>query len=74
MRDILTGKARRVDFVIKKTDGTGVAKEVTSRTASKIDQLLKEERIRDAGGVFVRDPRTKQLIEVLDVSDVVRLK
>ena len=70
----LTGEARRVDFVIKNANGTGTAKEITSLTADKTGQLLKEERIREAGGLFVREPGTKKLIGVSDVSTVIRAK
>ncbi|CAI8872326.1 hypothetical protein EMIT0P258_390001 [Pseudomonas sp. IT-P258] len=43
-------------------------------TASKFAQLEKEMRIREAGGVFVREPGTKKLIEVTDVSTVIRAR
>ncbi|WP_213881480.1 hypothetical protein [Pseudomonas sp. dw_358] len=74
VKDPLTGEGRRIDFVIKQTDGTGFAKEITSLTADKTGQLLKEERIREAGGLFVRDPKTKQRLQVSDVSAVVRAR
>lgn len=56
-------------------DGTGRGKavEVTSKTADKSAQLDKEARIRAAGGKYVRDPKTKQLIEVKDASRVIRV-
>ncbi|MDT3241417.1 RHS repeat-associated core domain-containing protein [Pseudomonas amygdali pv. morsprunorum] len=73
-KDPLTGEARRVDFVIKNSDGSGTAKEITSLTADKTGQLSKETRIREVGGTFVRDPKTKKLIEVRDVSTVVRAR
>ncbi|EEB56816.1 YD repeat protein [Pseudomonas syringae pv. tomato T1] len=74
VKDPLTGEARRVDFVIKNSDGSGTAKEITSLTANKRGQLLKEDRIRDVGGTFVRDPKTKKLIEVRNISTVVRVR
>ncbi|RMR14847.1 RHS repeat domain-containing protein, partial [Pseudomonas syringae group genomosp. 3] len=73
-KDPLTGEARRVDFVIKNSDGSGTAKEITSLTADKTGQLAKEARIREVGGTFIRDPKTKKLIEVRDVSTVVRAR
>jgi len=73
-KDPLTGEGRRLDFVVKNSDGSGTAKEITSLTADKTGQLLKEDRIREAGGIFVRDPGTKKLIEVSDVSTVIRAK
>ncbi|CAI8880618.1 Rhs family protein [Pseudomonas sp. IT-P74] len=74
VKDPLTGEGRRVDFVVKNTDGSGTAKEITNLTASKFAQLEKEMRIREAGGVFVREPGTKKLIEVTDVSTVIRAR
>lgn len=54
VRDPVTGEARRVDFVVVK-DGEVVASiEVTSETADKTGQTAKEERIREAGGNYVR--------------------
>ena len=69
----VTGEARRVDFVVKGKDGKGTAVEVTSKTAPKTDQLRKEGRIRNQGGTYVRDPKTKELIEVSNISRVIRL-
>jgi uncharacterized protein RhaS with RHS repeats len=67
------GTARRVDFVVKRADGSWQPIEVTSKTANKTLQLLKESEIREAGGKFVRDPLTKKLIEVSDVSRLIRV-
>ena len=71
--DPLTGESRKLDFVIKGAgkDGGAHAQEVTSLTASKTAQALKEGRIRDAGGVYVRDG--KSLIKVDGLSEIVRL-
>ena len=54
VKDLETGKARRIDFVIK---GEKVIDsiEVTSKTADKSDQLAKESRIRECGGNYIRD-------------------
>ena len=42
--------------------------EVTSRNQKRIggkaDQIQKERRIKSAGGTFVRDPQTGQLIDI----------
>lgn len=74
VKDPLTGEGRRIDFVIKNSDGTGTAKEITSLTAPKIAQLEKEMRIREAGGVFLREPGTRKSIEVDDISTVIRAR
>ena len=73
VRDPKTGEARRVDFVVKGKDGKGTSVEVTSKTADKRDQINKEGRIRAAGGTYVRDPKTKKLIEVRDTSRIIRV-
>lgn len=54
-KDPITGEARRVDFVV--SDGKKVINsiEVTSLTADKTDQIAKENRIRNAGGNYIRD-------------------
>ncbi|ABM31105.1 DUF6531 domain-containing protein [Paracidovorax citrulli] len=74
VRDPLTGEARRVDFVVKGSDGKGTAIEVTSKTANKDAQQLKEARIRAQGGVYVREPGSKVLVEVRNTSRVVRVE
>ena len=73
VKDPVTGEARRIDYVVESTPGRGKAVEVTSKTATKDAQLAKEQRIRNAGGVYVREPGTKRLIEVEDISRVFRL-
>lgn len=67
------GIARRVDFVVKGKDGKGTAVEVMSKTADKRLQIAKERDIRNSGGVYVRDPNTGKLVEVVSVSRVMRL-
>lgn len=63
IKDSVTGEARRVDFAVVK-DGKAVASiEVTSKTADKREQTAKEERIRDAGGNYIRDNRG-ELVEI----------
>ena len=47
VRDPETGEARRIDFVVDSI-------EVTSETADKTGQTAKEERIREAGGNYIK--------------------
>ena len=54
VRDPETGEARRIDFVIAKDDKVVDSIEVTSETADKTWQLAKENRIREAGGNYIR--------------------
>lgn len=64
VKDPVTGEARRIDFVVTK-DGQAVRSvEVTSETAPKATQISKEGRIRDAGGNFIKDRETGQLVEI----------
>ncbi len=73
--DSVTNQARRIDFVV--TNGNKVVDsiEVTSRTASKVAQVAKEERIRKAGNVFIKNSKGS-LIELPKdaVTRIVRLK
>lgn len=55
VRDPETGEARRIDFVVVKDGKVVDSVEVTSKTADKTEQSAKEDRIRDAGGNYVRD-------------------
>lgn len=56
---------RRVDIVVADSENNPIRSiEVTSVSASKEEQTAKESRIRDAGGTFVRDPDTGQLIDL----------
>ena len=54
VRDPETGEARRIDFVVVKDGQVVDSIEVTSETADKTGQTAKEERIREAGGNYVR--------------------
>ena len=38
--------------------------DVTSTTANKAEQFAKEERIRDAGGTFIKEPETQKLVNI----------
>lgn len=63
VKDNKTGEARRIDFVVVK-DGKAVSSvEVTSNTASKVEQSAKETRIRDAGGNYIKDSN-RNLVEI----------
>ena len=57
-----TGESRRVDFEIIKDGEVVKSVEVTSETADKTAQLAKEERIRNAGGDYIVDRRTGELV------------
>jgi hypothetical protein len=55
VKDPVTGERRRIDFAVIK-DGKVVALiEVTSKTANKDEQMAKENRIREAGGNYIKD-------------------
>ena len=55
VKDPETGQARRIDFVVIKDGKVVDSVEVTSKTADKTSQSAKEERIRDAGGNYIKD-------------------
>ena len=55
VKDPVTGEARRVDFMVVKDGKVVDSIEVTSKTADKTEQTAKEERIREAGGNYIRD-------------------
>ncbi len=64
VKDPVTGEGRRVDFGVIQ-DGKAVDMvETTSQTANKNSQVLKENRIREAGGTYIRDRNTRELINV----------
>lgn len=54
VQDFETGAARRIDFVVVKDNQVVDSIEVTSETADKTGQIAKEERIREAGGNYIR--------------------
>lgn len=54
VQDPISGERRRIDFVVVKDNSVVDSIEVTSETADKTQQMAKEERIREAGGNFVR--------------------
>ena len=55
VRDPVTGEARRIDFIVIKDGKVVDSVEVTSKTADKTAQSAKENRIREAGGLYIRD-------------------
>ena len=71
VKDPVTGERRRVDTAVIE-NGQATTYEVTSMTASKIDQQAKERRIMAAGGIYVRDRNTRKLVPVTGPSIVHR--
>ena len=66
VKDPETGQARRIDFVVVKNGKVVDSVEVTSKTASKDAQSAKEERIRENGGNYIKDPSTGELVRMPD--------
>ena len=58
------GSARRLDFAVIKDGQVQDLYEVTSKTANKAAQIRKEEAIRQAGGTYIKDRSTGDLIDV----------
>lgn len=54
VQDPISGERRRIDFVVVKDNSVVNSIEVTSETADKTQQMAKEERIREAGGNYIR--------------------
>lgn len=73
VRDPVTGEGRRLDCVVVNGQ-CGYAAEVTSPTVDKTQQIRKETNIRNAGGTFVQNPRTGELIELENTSEIIRLE
>lgn len=63
VKDPVTGEARRIDFVVVKDGKVVDSIEVTSKTADKSAQSAKEDRIREAGGNYIRD-NNGSLVEI----------
>ena len=61
-KDPVTGKGRRLDNVVIKDGKVVDSVETTSKSASKAQQSQKEERIREAGGNYVRDRDTREIV------------
>lgn len=64
VKDPETGEARRIDFIVIKDGKVIKSIEVTSETAPKDAQIAKEDRIREAGGNYIKDRDTGELIEM----------
>ncbi len=64
LKDIETGEARRVDIMVEKDGMIFKSYEITSESAPKEMQIAKEERIREAGGNFIKDRETGKLLEI----------
>lgn len=62
VKDPETGEARRIDFAVIKDGEVVKSVEVTSETADKTAQLAKEDRIREAGGNYIVDRRTGEIV------------
>lgn len=66
IKDMVTGEARRIDFIVKQGDKVVKSIEVTSKSADKALQMAKETRIlkqaKELGGAFIKDPATGKLI------------
>lgn len=60
--DPQTGESRRIDFGIIKDGEVVKSVEVTSEIADKTKQVAKEIRIREAGGNYILDRRTGELV------------
>ena len=54
VKDSVSGNARRIDFVVIKNGEVVDSIEVTSTTADKTAQTAKENRIREAGGTYIK--------------------
>lgn len=68
VKDPKTGEGRRVDHAVIKDGKVTKLVETTSNSAPKNAQSLKEERIREQGGTYIRDKTDKK--KLYDVSNV----
>ena len=66
--DVVTGSRRRVDFVVVENGKVIGVYEVTSSTADKSFQALKEERIKRRGGTYIKEPGKKG--KLYDISNI----
>ncbi|WP_245232435.1 hypothetical protein [Pasteurella sp. WM03] len=79
--DPLTQEGRRVDFVVKGKDGVWRPIEITSMTnkGNKANQIAKEvgiqaELAKKGSDVFVRHPKTRELIPIQGTSKVIGVR
>ncbi|MCM1192155.1 MAG: hypothetical protein NC123_04095 [Butyrivibrio sp.] len=63
VKDDKTDTARRIDYVVVKDGKVVDSIEVTSKTADKSEQTAREDRIRDAGGNYIKD-KNGDLVEM----------
>lgn len=71
--DPVTGTGRRVDHaVIDREANTAKTYETTGQNVNKTQQIRKEERIREAGGTYIRDKETRNLVPVQETSQVIK--
>lgn len=68
VRDSETGEARRIDFIVSKDGEVVKTVEVTSENAPKEAQMAKEERIKAAGGNYIKDRDTGELMEIKETT------
>ena len=68
VKDPETGTGRRIDHAVIKDGKVTKLVETTSKTAPKNAQVLKEQRIRNEGGTYIRDKTDKK--KLYDVSNV----
>lgn len=66
VKDPVTGEKRIVDITVSKDGQVVKMIEVTSPTAPKESQTAKEERIRAAGGDYIKDKDTGELKKIAD--------
>jgi|GEM_PF-890954 len=62
VKDPVSQEARRLDFAVSKDGMIIRSDEVTSEIAPKMLQTAKEDRIREAGGNYIKDRDTGELI------------
>ena len=66
-KDPVTKTGRRLDHVVIKDGKATDVVETTSQNANKNKQLEKEGRIREGGGTYIRDLKTKELINIQNI-------
>ena len=72
VQDPITEERRRVDTAIIE-NGRAQTYEITSPNALKQSQIDKENRIIDAGGIYIKDRKTQNLIPINGPSIIYRL-
>lgn len=66
VKDVETGSGRRIDFVVVRDGKVVDSVEVTSETADKTQQTAKEDRIRENGGIYIKNPYDSSLVLIDD--------